>query len=155
MAISSVLAAVSGESCDTEVVRLACHLMHPKRGTLHLLYVIEVDRRMPVDAEIVSAAARAETVLRSMEKVARAQKFRCEGELVQARDAGSAVVNEAFDRSVDAIVLGVPYQRRYGVFTLGDSVLYVLKNAPCQVVLWRDCDASRQRAQGYGRVSDE
>ena len=62
MAISSVLAAVSGGSCDTEVVRLACHLMRPKRGTLHILYVIEVDRRMPVDAEIVSATARAETV---------------------------------------------------------------------------------------------
>ena len=146
MAISSVLAAVSGESYDTEVVRLACNLMRPNRGTLHILYVIEVDRRMPVDAEIVSATARAETVLRSMEKVAKAEKFKTEGELVQARDAGSAIVNEAFDRSVDAIVLGVPYQRRYGVFTLGNSVPYVLKNAPCQVVLWRDYDLQSSKS---------
>ena len=148
MAISSVLAAVSGEGCDTEVVRLACHLMRPKRGTLHILYVIEVDRRMPVDVEIVSATVRAETVLRSMEKVARAERFSTEGELVQARDVGSAVVNEAFDRSVDAIVLGVPYQRRYGVFTLGDSVPYVLENAPCQVVLWRDYGPKPAKGRG-------
>ena len=148
MAISSVLAAVSGESCDEEVVRLACRLMRPNRGTLHILYVIEVDRRMPVDAEIVSVTARAEIVLRSMEKVAKAEKFKTEGELVQARDVGSAVVNEAFDRSVEAIVLGLPYRMRYGVFTLGDSVPYVLKNAPCQVVLWRDYDS--QSVKGLG-----
>jgi nucleotide-binding universal stress UspA family protein len=155
MAISTVLAAVSGESCDTEVVRLACRLLRPNRGTLHILYVIEVDRRMPVDAEIVATTAKAESVLRCMEKIAKAEKRKTEGEFVQARDAGSAVVNEAFGRSADAIVLGVPYQRRYGVFTLGSAAPYVLKNAPCQVVLWRDYGDQSTRGRALGRVRDE
>ena len=138
MAMSTVLAAVRGESCDAEVVRLACQLLGSNKAKLHLLYVIEVDRGLPVDAEIAAATAKAESVLQSMEGVAKAQKFKTDGELVQARDIGSAVVREAFDKNVDAVVLGIPYKERYGAFSLGKTVPYVLKNAPCRVILWRD-----------------
>ena len=69
-----------------------------------------------------------------------AKKYKCkaEAELVQSRQAGCAVVQEGVDKKVDAIVLGIPYQERYGSFSLGDTIPYVLKNAPCQVVVWRD-----------------
>ena len=138
MAMSSVLAAVRGESCDADVVRLACQLLGSHKAKLHLLYVIEVDRGLPVDAEIAAATAKAEAVLQNMESVAKTQKFRTDGELVQARDAGSAVVREAYDKDVEAVVLGVSYQERYGDFSLGKTVPYVLRNAPCRVVVWRD-----------------
>ena len=41
------------------------------------------------------------------------------------------------DKEVDAIVLGVPYTTRFGSFSIGEAAPYVLKNAPCHVVLWR------------------
>ena len=138
MDVSSVLAAVDGEQCHDEVVRLACGLLKSNKEKLYLLYVIEVDRGLPVDAEITSATAKAEEVLRRMEDVARSLKFKIEGELVQARQMGSAVVREAFDKNVDAIVLGVPYRERNGSFYLGETVPYVLENARCRVVVWRD-----------------
>ena len=62
-------------------------------------------------------------------------KFKTEGELVQASQTGSAVVREAFDKKVDAIVLGIPYRERYGSFNMGDTVPYVLENAPCRVIV--------------------
>ena len=138
MAISTVLATVRGESFDAEVVRLACQLLGSNKDKLYLLYVIEVDRGLPVDVEIAAATAKGESVLQSMEAVAKTEKFKTEGELVQARDIGSAVVREAFDKGVDAVVLGISYRERYGAFSLGKTVPYVLKNAPCRVVLWRD-----------------
>ena len=138
MRVSSVLAAVIGEQCDDNIVRLACELLNSSRGKLHILYVIEVERGFPIDAEIVPATAKGEEVLKDAEEVAKSYKIKSEGELVQARQVGSAVVQEAFNKNVDTIVIGSPYTVRYGSFSLGETVPYVLKNAPCQVIVWRD-----------------
>ena len=135
---SSVLVAVTGESCDAAVVRLACQLLNSNKGKVHILFVIEVERAFPVDAEVTLATAKGEKVLKAMEEVAKASKCVSEGELVQARQVGSAVVQEAFDRNVETIVLGLTYNQSYGSFTMGDVVPYVLKNAPCRVIVWRD-----------------
>ncbi len=58
-------------------------------------------------------------------------------ELLQARSAGSAIVDEATDKGADAIILGATLRRQYGRLTIGDTVDYVLKHAPCEVILIR------------------
>ena len=47
------------------------------------------------------------------------------------------MVDEAVDRGVGVIVLGVEYHRPLGQFTLGRLPLYVLEHAPAQVWLIR------------------
>ena len=138
MKMSSVLVTVRGEQCDDEVVKLACELLASKRGRVHILYVIEVERGLPVDAEIAPATAKGDEVLKHLEEVAKHYKCRTEAELVQARQAGAAVIQEAVDKSVDTIVMGIPFREVYGSFSLGETVPYVLKNAPCRVIVWRD-----------------
>ena len=136
--LSSILVAVSGEPSDENAVRLSCRLLNPQKGELHILYVIEVERALPLDAEVAPATAKGEEVLRDMEQVVHPYRHTIQAELLQSREAGSAVVQEAVDRQVDAIVLGIPYKSVYGSFTMGTTAPYILKNAPCQVILWRD-----------------
>ena len=136
--LSSILVAVSGETSDEEAVRLACHLLNPGKGDLFVVYVIEVGRGLPVDAEVAPATARAEEVLKHMEEVTRPFKCNIQAELLQSRSAGPAVVQEAVDKQVDAIVLGVGYHEVYGSFSLGETAPYLLRTAPCRVILWRD-----------------
>ena len=136
--LKSILVAVTGESCDDESVKLACELLDPQDGELYIVYVIEVERGLPVDAEISPATARAEQVLKRAEAVSKAFSGNTNAEMLQSRRVGPALVHEAVDRMVSAIVLGVPYTKLYGSFSLGDTVPYVLKNAPCKVVLWRE-----------------
>ena len=138
MRVSSVLVPVSGDSCDEEMVRLACDLLESSRSMIHILYVIEVERGFPVDAEVTPAAAEGEQVLKDMESVARNYKCQMEAKLVQARKAGTAVVQEAVDKGVDAIVVGTSYKRPFGSYSLGESIPYILKNAPCRVIVSRD-----------------
>ena len=138
MSVSSVLVAVKGEQSDDEVVRLGCELLNSSKGKLHILYVIEVERALPDDAVIPPASAKGEAVLQHAEGVAKAYKRKAEAELVQTRQAGYAVVQEAVEKGVDAIVLGIPYRQRYGSFVLGETIPYVLKHAPCRVLIWRD-----------------
>ena len=54
------------------------------------------------------------------------------------RHAGPAVVLEAEDRNMDAVILSVPYKRRFGSCSMGATASYVFDNAPCRVILWRE-----------------
>jgi nucleotide-binding universal stress UspA family protein len=47
-------------------------------------------------------------------------------------------VQEAHDKSVDAIVLGIGHREAYGEYSLDETARYVLRNAPCRVILWRE-----------------
>ena len=62
-----------------------------------------------------------------------------ETQLLQARDVGAALVDEAVALEADAIVLGLPYQVRFGGdFAIGQTIPYVFKNAPCRVLVVRE-----------------
>jgi len=71
------------------------------------------------------------------EEVARKQSFQIEGEILHAREAGPAIVDEATERGADLIVLGMTYTQPFGQFELGRVVQYVLRNAPCEVWVCR------------------
>lgn len=146
--LSSVLAVVCGDRSDEHTVRVACQLLNPHNGTLHLLYIIVVDRALPVDAEVTPATAKGDEVLRHMEDVAKPFGFEIQAELLQSRESGCAVVQESVEKRVEAVVLGVPYRERYGTFGLGDTVSYVLKHAPTQVVLWREPPSEENSGTG-------
>jgi nucleotide-binding universal stress UspA family protein len=75
-------------------------------------------------------------------------------QLLQARDVGAALVDEAVALEADAIVMGLPYHVRFGGdFALGQVVPYVFKNAPCRVFVVREPVAhSEQREEGMKGV---
>ncbi len=59
--------------------------------------------------------------------------------LLQARDVGAALVDEATERGADLLVVGLPYRQRFGGdFAIGRTVPYILQNAPCAVWVVRD-----------------
>ena len=118
-------------------VEFACSMAKRAHGSVHIVHVLEVKRALAVDAELVSEAQRGEDILRQAEMAAPSQDIKVDGQLLQARDAGHAIVDEALERQVDAIVLGVPFRRPFGEFELGKVASHVLKSAHCQVVLMR------------------
>ena len=66
--------------------------------------------------------------------VAEAAHHPIETVLLQARDVGAALVDEASERGADLIVLSLPYRKRFGGdFAMGRTVPYCFKNAPCRV----------------------
>ena len=149
---ASVLVPVTGSDSDESVVRLACELLESGRSLLYILYVIEMPRAAPVDADITSASQQGERVLREMESVAKNYNCTLEAQLVQARKAGAAVVREAVDKGVDAIVMGIFHTEVYGSFSLGEYISYVLRHAPCRVIVSRDSIGNVPGVTGYNRT---
>ena len=102
------------------------------------LYVIEIPRRLPLDAEIAWRSAEGERVLQQMELIGKQHKCKVDGEILQARSLGAAVVDEAVQRSADLIVASASYEEHFGIPTLGEVVPYLLKHSPCRVMVYRD-----------------
>src|SRR5436309_2164428 len=106
----------------------------------------EVNRSLPLGAVLDDVVDRGEKILDEVEKLASASQLPVETELVQARDTGPALVDEAVEWGADLIVMGLPYKRRFGEFNLGKTVPYVLKNATCRVMLFREHREHREEA---------
>jgi nucleotide-binding universal stress UspA family protein len=137
LGFKSILVPVDGTEASLIAVEFACSIAKRTRGKVHVVHVIEVPRARPLDAELVVEAQRGEEILTQAEAAAKRQDFEVEGDLLQARDAGHAIVDEAVERDADAIFLGVPFRRPYGEFELGKVPSHVLKTARCEVILLR------------------
>jgi nucleotide-binding universal stress UspA family protein len=129
---------VGGNKVDEETVRLACRMAKLRNAKLYAIHIIEVNRSLPLGATIDHEVERGERILDEVEQIASESEVTVETELVQARDTGPAIVGEAVDWGAQMIVMGLPYKRRFGEFNLGRTVPYVLKNAACRVILFRE-----------------
>ena len=137
LSFKSILVPVDGSEASLMAVEFACTLAKRSRGKVHVVHVVEVRRALPLDAELAQEAQRGEEILNLAEAIAKRQDFEVEGDLLQARDAGHAIVDEAIERQADAIVLGVEFRRPFGDFELGKVPDHVLKTAHCEVILLR------------------
>jgi len=137
MEFKKVLVPVVGSEADKEAMKLACRLAKKDKGKVWAVSVVAIKRALPLDAEIDSEIRSAEDVLDSIESIAEEEDCEVETDVLQAREVGPAIVDEAVERGVDLILMGITYKRHFGQFSLGDVVPYVLKNSPCPVILYQ------------------
>lgn len=133
-ALHTYLVAVDGGDAGYNALAMAADLAKKHRAHLHLVHVIEVPRALALDADLSSAVREGERVLQQAERIAADYGLSVQGDLVQARQAGHAVVDEAVERGADVIILGVDYKRPLGQFQLGRLAQHVLEHAP--VLVW-------------------
>ncbi len=131
--VKSILVPVDGSEASQQALAMAADIAKRNRADVHLLYVIEMPRSMALDATVEGELQRAETILERAEAVAESLGVSATGDLVQARQAGHAIVDEARERGVDVVIMGVAYDRPYGRFELGGTPRYVMEHAAAQV----------------------
>ncbi len=136
MEFSKILVPVTGTTADDEVIKLACQLAKQSKAKMWVVYVITVKRTLPLDAELTPDIKKAESILDHIATVAEDEGYEVETDLLQSREAGPTIVDEAREREADLILMGVVYKRIFGQFSLGSVVPYVLQNAPCEVILY-------------------
>lgn len=135
------LVPIDGTAGDEQVLDVVTELVHQHQVSVTLIYVVEVQQSMPLDAELPNEINRGEMYLNRAEEFSKTQPRHklstVTTDLLQARSAGAAIVDEAIERRVDVIVLAATNRTRYGKVTMGDTINYVLKNAPCDVIVVR------------------
>lgn len=146
-----LLVPVVQSPASLEALAVACAIAKAQRGTaIHVVHVIEVLRSLPLTAEMETEAQYGELVLRRAQDLAAQLDCRVTTELLQAREAGMAIVEEAERIGAEAIIVGVGYKRLIGEFQTGRTVEYVFRHAPCQVWLIRHELPKEPRAQTLG-----
>jgi len=123
---------VAGEQ-SREAVEVAARLAAERAGRIVLLRVIVVPLELPLDADLREQLEEADELLDEARAIAAQYGVRTIERIVRARHAGRAIVEEAERRGTDIIVLGAPRGRHKNIF--GHTVDYVLKHAPCRVMV--------------------
>ncbi|MDQ3448014.1 MAG: universal stress protein [Chloroflexota bacterium] len=147
---SRAVLGLNGGPTDGLVVRLGCEFARGREMELIALHVIEVDWRHDLSEDLASSNARASAVLDLAESIAEQNKVTLRTELLQARDVGAALVDEAAELDADVMIVGLPYRHRFGGdFAMGEVIPYIFQNASCAVIVARE-----SVAEGSGRRAD-
>jgi nucleotide-binding universal stress UspA family protein len=133
----SILVPVNGADTDEEAVRFACRLALRPHASVLAVTVVEVPRGLSLSAVEAPEVAAAERVLDRAAEVGKHYEIEVKGEVLQAREAASAIVDEIAAREIDLAVVGLTYRERFGEFYMGRTVPHILQHAPCRVFLLR------------------
>lgn len=137
-AAGDIAVILAGEKLDANLVYLGCQMAKGAKRKVHLVHVIEVPRALPLKAVLSQESEHAEQMLGSAMQIAERVGSDAIPEVVQARDAGPAIVDEVRDHHCGLLLIGLI---RHGDRTQGDlgrTISYVLANAPCRVWLVQD-----------------
>lgn len=142
---SRLLIPVAGNEGDERLLNYVAKIAQRKHSDITLMYVVEVEQELPLDAELPVEITHGEDVLENaretLRKVVDPRTSDVSTDMLQARSAGAAIVDEATQDGTDAIIMGANVFKRMGKFTIGETVDYVLRNAPCEVIVLRNAMA--------------
>jgi nucleotide-binding universal stress UspA family protein len=137
--MARIVLGLGGGPTDERVVALGCDLARTHGAELVAVHVVEVDWRHSLGDDLSTAREQASTILDIAEGTAERARVTMRSTLLQARDVGAALVDEAVELAADALILGLPYRKRFGGdFAMGRTVPYAFQNAPCNVIVVRE-----------------
>jgi nucleotide-binding universal stress UspA family protein len=138
-AFRRAVVALSGHPNGQRLIRIVAQVAKANKAELIAVHVVEIDWSMPLDMDIAARSDEIQQVLDVAEGTAERVGVKLESVLLQARDVGAALVDEAIERDADLLVVGLAYRTKFGGdFAIGRTIPYVLKNAPCAVWVVRE-----------------
>jgi APA family basic amino acid/polyamine antiporter len=138
LAFRNILVPVAPGYPSEEAMDVACRLASERRATIVAMTVVEVPLELPLDAYLPDAVADADRELEEAHQIGESYGVRVIERIVRARNAGRAVVDEAARRNSEIVVMGGPRRIRLAAgkrAIFGDTVDFVLKHAPCRVMV--------------------
>lgn len=128
--IKKILVPTRG-GAQTEVVQFAVHLAKAYGGDVTALYVIEIAATLPLDTFFPEKLIEGDKALERAQAIGREYGVPLETQILQSRSAGETIIETAKEGKFDLIVLGA--SKKGSPTTMGSTVDYVLKHAPCRV----------------------
>ncbi len=138
-----------------EMLATAVKLAQERGSAVEALHVIKVPLDSSLEAPLDADEARAAESIEEARALGADHGVEVVGETIRARSIGEAIVDEARKRDVDLIVLGsAPRWRRQSRF-FSPTVEYVLRKAPCEVLVVAFPQGVLDEAEEGGERGDE
>jgi nucleotide-binding universal stress UspA family protein len=117
-------------------VALAVQMARHRSGSVSAIALIEVPFMLPLDATVDHAEERVQALVERAMSVARQGNMALEVRVLKVRQAGPAIVQEAERCAADLIIAAnCPVRVRGTLQQIDPAVEYVLKHAPCEVLV--------------------
>jgi APA family basic amino acid/polyamine antiporter len=135
-AFARILVPMKVGDIGEEMVATAIALAKEHGAAIDAITVVRVPRRFELEGELPpDVAARVEASLEEARALGADHGVEVHGDVVRARSIGHAIVDEAERRDADLVVMGSsPRWRRQSRF-FSPTVDFVLRHAPCEVLV--------------------
>ncbi|HEY1369548.1 MAG TPA: universal stress protein [Gaiellaceae bacterium] len=144
----NILVPIAPGYASDEAMDVACRLAAERRAAIVAVTVVVVPLQLPIDAYLPDEVEEANRQLDEARAIGESYGVNVITRLARARQAGRAIVDEGARRASEIIVMGGPRfgrgPRRKAIF--GDTVDFVLKHAPCRVMVVASGTVSAQKA---------
>jgi basic amino acid/polyamine antiporter, APA family len=134
----SILVPIAAGYPSDEAMDFACRLAAERRASIVALTAIQVPLELPLDTELPDDVREANEQLDEARAIGESYGVRVTGRIARTRNIGRAIVDEAVRRGAEVIVMAGPRRVRlqHGRRQIfGDSVDFVLRHAPCRVMV--------------------
>ena len=131
-----ILVPIAGNPESEKAMDVACRIAAARSAVITVVAVVEIPALLPLDAHMADEESRAYEILERAASIADSYGVGVSKHHVRAREAASAILDQAAIGACEIIVLGAPRRRRPTRDSIfGDTVEHVLKRAPCRVML--------------------
>ena len=131
----AILVPLHSAADAAHAMTIACELAAERHSSVTALAVLEVPAELPLDAHMFDEQAEAKRVLGDAAAIGDLHGVDVVQKVLRARAAGEAVVDEAAAFRSEIIVLAAPRRLRPLGRVFGSTVDFVLKHAPCRVMV--------------------
>ena len=150
---TSILVPMKLGAIGEEMIATAVRLAHDRGALVEALHVIRVPLDEPLDAPLEDKEEAAAASLAEARLLGADHGVDVRVETIRARSIGDAIVSEAERRGNDLIVVGsAPRWRRQSRF-FSPTVEFVLRKAPCEVLVVAFPEGVMEEDGGDGAVS--
>ena len=136
MGKTKVMVALRDAQSVESLVALACQVANGMDAELSALHVVEIPMATPIEADDEVLDRPGHDILEHARRYA-AKHFsrQVTTKLLRARQAGEAIVGEASEQGIESLVVGYHQRHTLGEILLGSTVQYVVRHAPCRVIV--------------------
>jgi APA family basic amino acid/polyamine antiporter len=135
---SNILVPVAPGYPSDEAMDVAARLARERRSRIVCVTVVQVPLELPLDAYLPDEVTEANHQLDEARAIGESYGVPVTTRIIRARNPGRAIVDEAVRRGSQIIVMGGPRRIRLQAgrrAIFGDTVDFVLKHAPCRVMV--------------------
>ena len=133
--VRRILLPFTGTEISRRALDADLRLARAEEATLMPAYLVEVPLQLPLDCSLPAEAGQAMSMLEAIEQRASAQHVAVDARIERGRSYRHALARLLKEESVDRVV--VPAHANGGEGLSGDDLVWLLREAPAEVVILR------------------
>ncbi|NJD03232.1 MAG: universal stress protein [Ruminiclostridium sp.] len=135
MKYKCILIPTDGSASSEQVIELVCSMKDVLNTTIHVIYIMEIPRNLPLGAIIPEKAGSAKAALQNAQKIADRYDVRINTSTIYARTSEDTIISTSEELKCDVIAIAQD-NRKLRIFS--NMALNINQRAKCNVWIFNN-----------------